>query len=165
MVEPISTNRMLVITPEQAHAVADEARARILEILYRRNLTVDQIAAELREAGFNKAITTVRHHIRVLRDTGLIEVTQIDEVRGTISKQYGTGVRLLNYECDGDFDQEYKKIIHATATKMDKILGSIESHIPRPKGGEQSESYYHYLAVEVLNRAVTAALEPPETKD
>ena len=157
--QPVAVTRMLVTTPEQARAVEDPARAKILELLYRQDMTADQLAEDLRKAGHNKALTTVRHHIRVLRGAGLVQVTRIDEVRGTISKRYGTQIRLLNYETPEDFESKYAKIIGTTSARMDKILRNIRTSLPAPKGDKQPESYYHYLAVEILNRAVTASLE------
>lgn len=158
--QPVTTQRILVTTPEQARAVEDPARAKILELLYRHDMTADQMAAELKKAGHDKAITTIRHHLRVLRNAGLVQVTRIDEVRGTVSKRYGTETRLLNYDAPEDFEVKYAKIIGTTATKMDKILRGIRASLPAPKNDKQPESYYHYLALEILNRAVTSSLEP-----
>ena len=158
--QPVEITRILATTPAQARAIEDPARAKMLEMLYRRDMTADQMAKELKKAGYDKALTTVRHHIRVLRSADLIQVTRIDEVRGTVSKRYGTRIRLLNYEIPEDFEAKYSKIIGTTTTKMEKILRNIRGSMPAPKNDKHPESYYHYLAVEILNRAVTASLEP-----
>ena len=158
--QPVTIKQILVTTPEQARAVEDPARAKMLELLYRRDMTADQMATQLKKAGHDKALTTIRHHLRVLRNAGLIQVTRIDEVRGTVSKRYGTHIRLLNYEAPEDFEAKYAKIIGTTTTKMDKILRSIRASMPASKNDKHPESYYHYLAVEILNRAVTSSLEP-----
>ena len=162
---PVKTNHTLAITTEQANAIADVARTKILKMLYRRNMTVDEIIKELKEDGIDKAATTIRHHIRVLRDAKMIDVTRIDEVRGTVLKQYGTKIRLLNYDADESFEDDYKKLINTTTTKMNKILDSISSQITRPKKGKQPDSYYDYLAVQILNHAITTILEPSDTSN
>ena len=158
--QPVKINRMLIATPEQARAVEDPARARILAMLYHHTMTAEQMATGLKKAGYEKALTTVRHHIKILRDAGLIQLTRIEEVRGTISKHYGTHTRLLNYEVPDDFDTKYSKVVDSASTKVDKILQSIKTRIPRQTNSKQSDDYYQYIAVEILNRAITNSLEP-----
>lgn len=158
--QPVSIVRTLVTTPEQARAVEDPARAKIVEILYHRDMTVDQITEELRKTGFDKAITTVRHHIRILKNAELIQVTRIDEIRGTVSKRYSTQIRLLNYDAPEDFENRYAKIIGATTVKMDRILRGIKTTLSASDDEKMPESYCHYLALEILNRAATSSLEP-----
>ena len=163
LVQPVKTNHTIAITTRQANAISDTARAKIIEILYRRNLTVDEIVKELEGAGIDKAVTTVRHHIRVLRDAKMIDVTKIDEVRGTMVKQYGTKIRLLNYDADEALEEEHQKLIQATTTKMSKILDNVSSQIRPTKENKQPDAYYDYLAIRILNHAITNALEPSDS--
>lgn len=163
LVSPVKTNHTLVITTEQANAVSDVARAKIVEILYRRSLTVDEIVKELEGSGIDKAVTTIRHHIRVLREAKMIDVTKIDEVRGTILKQYGTKIRLLNYDADEAFEEEYQKLIYINTNKMRKILDNISSQIRPTKKSKHPDSYYDYLTIKILNHAITNALEPSDS--
>lgn len=163
LVQPVKTNHTLAITIEQANAISDAVRAKIVEMLYRRNMTVDEIVKELEAAGIDKAVTTIRHHIRVLREAKMIDVTKIDEVRGTTMKQYGTKIRLLNYDADETFEKEYRKLINTTTTKMHKILDNISSQIHSAEKNKQPDSYYDYLAVKILNHAITNALEPSDS--
>ena len=158
--QPVAIKRMLVTTREQARAVEDPIRAKILELLYRQNMTADQMIGALKKAGRDRALTTIRHHVRVLKDAGLIRETRIDEIRGTVSKRYGTQTRLLNHEAPEDFDAKYAKIIGLTTRRMEKMLRTIRSNLQVPKNSKLPESYYHYLAVEIVNRAVTSSLEP-----
>lgn len=158
--QPVEISRMLIATPGEARAIEDPARTKMLEMLYHRTMTAEQMAAGLKKSGHEKALTTVRHHIKVLRESGLIQLTKIEEVRGTISKHYGTQTRLLNYTAPEDFDSKYSKVIDTTTTKVERLLQSINTRIPRPKNDKQPEAYYHYLAAEILNRAITNSLEP-----
>ncbi len=156
---PVKTNHTLAITTKQANAISDVARAKIVEILYRRSLTVDEIVKELEGAGIDKSTATIRHHIRVLREAKMIDVTQIDEVRGTVIKQYGTKIRLLNYDVDETFEEDYQKLIHNTTSRINKTLGNILSQIRNPKENQQPDPYYDYLTMAILNRAITNVLE------
>lgn len=162
---PVKTNHTLAITTTQANAISDVARAKIVEILYRRSLTVDEIVKELEDTGIDKSVNTIRHHIRVLRESKMIDVTQIDEIRGTVIKQYGTKIRLLNYDVDETLEEEYQKLIRATTTKMSKILDNISSQIRPTKKSKQSDSYYDYLAVKILNHAITNVLESSDSNN
>lgn len=159
--KPVSIKRLMTSTPQASQAVSDPARAQILELLYHRSLTAGQIADELRDGGYQKALTTIRHHIRVLKAAGLIQVTRVDEVRGTISKQYGTTIRLLNFQETDKFEsKEFEQIIDDTCTQVDKIIPTIKAKLPPTQNSHKKEkTYADYLLVEVLNRAITKSLE------
>ena len=59
---------------ETARAIEDQARAKILKILYHKQLSAEQIHEELKKTGYNKALTTIRHHLDILKISGLIEI-------------------------------------------------------------------------------------------
>lgn len=157
----IQVNRILVMNPNQARAIEDSARARIIKILYKRTLTAEQIAKELRKSGYKKALTTIRHHLEILKETGLIEIVKIEEARGAITKFYSTSTKLLGFEPPDDFDTKYSSVIKNTSTKMKKLLKSIDPKItkkPKNKNADP-EAYSQYLLVEIVNRAMTNVLE------
>lgn len=155
---PVRVSRILATSPGHARAIEDPARAKIMAILYRRTMSADQITAALKKAGHAKALTTVRHHIDVLRGAGLIEVARIDEARGSITKFYGTSTKLLDFETPGDFDAKYSRLISSTSAKLEEIVRGIE---PKAAGGrgKKSPEYSQYLLMEIVNRAVTRVLE------
>ena len=157
--KPVSIKRLMISTSEASKAVSDPARAQIVELLYHRSMTAAQIADALREDGYQKALTTIRHHIRVLKAAGLIQVTRVDEVRGTISKRYGTTIRLFNFDGSEELEsEELESIVDATCAQIDKIIPRIKEELPRLKT-EKSIGNVDYLVVEILNRAITKSLE------
>mgnify|MGYP002527218648 CR=1 FL=1 len=79
--KPISVNRTLATSLEHAKAIEDPARAKILQLLYRKHLNAEQITAQLKKSGFKKALTTTRHHLEILKEAELIEVVKIEEKR------------------------------------------------------------------------------------
>ena len=83
--KPIKVNRVVSISVEHAKALEDPARAKIVEMLYHKQLTTEQIGKELQKNGHNKAITTIRHHLDILKEAGLIEIVKIEEVRSAIA--------------------------------------------------------------------------------
>lgn len=158
--KPIKVNRIVTTSIEHARAIEDPARAKMMEILYRRSLSAEQIANELKKTGYKKALTTVRHHLEILKESGLIQIVKIEESRGAITKFYSTSTKLLGYQTPEDFDSKYSKIIDSTATKLEKILKGITPKTTKTKKSkENTEEYSQYLVMEIMNRAMTNILE------
>lgn len=154
----IKVNRIVTTNIEQARAIEDPVRAKIVELLYRQAMSADQIANALKKSGYKKALTTIRHHIEILKESGLIEIVKIEESRGAITKYYGTSTKLLDFQTPDDFESKYSKIIDNTATKIEKILKGLTPKTYKTKG-KKSEEYSQYLVMEIMNRAMTNVLE------
>ncbi len=161
--KPIRVNRIITTSVNHARAIEDPARAKVLEILYHNALSAEQISKELKKAGYKKALTTIRHHLDILKVSGLIEVVKIEEARGAVTKFYGTSTRLLDYSIPEDFDSKYSKQIENTAAKMEKILKSIAPKT-KPKAKKSGDAYSQYVMMEIMNRAVTNVLEGSKPK-
>jgi DNA-binding transcriptional ArsR family regulator len=157
----IKVNRILTTSVKHARAIEDPARAKIIEILYHRALSADQISNELKKIGYKKALTTVRHHLDILKESGLIEIAKIEESRGAITKFYSTSTKLLGYVTPDDFDSKYSKIIDITSVKIEKILKTLTPKTTKIKKtkGKNSEGYSQYLVMEIMNRAMTNIME------
>ncbi len=157
----IKVNRILTTSVQHARAIEDPARSKIIEILYHRALSADQISNELKKTGYKKALTTVRHHLDILKESGLIEIAKIEESRGAITKFYSTSTKLLGYAAPDDFDSKYSKVIDNTSVKIEKILRSLTpktSKSKKTKGGNSAD-YSLYLVMEIMNRAMTNIME------
>ncbi len=158
--KPVRVNRTITTSMGHARAIEDPARSKILEALYHNELSAEQIAGRLEKAGHKKALTTVRHHLEILRGSGLVEVVRISETRGAITKFYGTSTKLLGYSVPDDFDDRYSKQIKSTAAKVEKILTSIAPNMPQlEQDTGRDEGYSQYLMLEIMNRAVTNVFE------
>jgi len=154
----IKVNRIVTTNIGHARAIDDPARAKIIEILYHQALSADQICTSLKKSGFKKALTTVRHHLDILKESGLIEISRIEESRGAITKFYSTSTKLLDFQTPDDFDSTYSKVIDNTSEKIEKILKAITPKTNKTKG-KKSEGYSQYLVMEIMNRAMTNVLE------
>lgn len=155
--KPIRINRVVTISVEHARALEDPARAKIVEILYHKQLTTEQIGKELQKNGHTKAITTIRHHLDILKEAGLIEIVKIEEVRGAVAKFYGTSIKLLSNQSSKDFDSKYSSMIKTTSAKIEKIL---EGMAKKPALQKKSESGYNeFVLTEIVNRAMANVLE------
>jgi len=167
MEKQIRVNRIVTTNGLQARAIEEPTRTKILKILYKNQLTAEQILDEMKKTGYDKALTTIRHHIDILKISGLIEVVKIQESRGAISKFYGTSTKLLEYDTPDDFEKKYENLIKSTSDKITKLVKNISqktnSKIKNQKTSE-SESYNQYILMEIINRALTNVLENPQTK-
>lgn len=79
--------------PRQLKALGDETRARILRILQTREASAKQLC-ELLDMTHGK----VGHHIKVLREAGLIEVVEERKVRAMTEKLYGLTYKTLRVD-------------------------------------------------------------------
>jgi len=167
MEKPIRVNRIVTTTGQQARAIEEPTRTKILKILYKNQLTAEQILDEMKKTGYNKALTTIRHHLDILKISGLIEVVKIQESRGSVTKFYGTSTKLLEYDTPDDFELKYEKLIKSTSDKIANLVKNISqktnSKIKNQKAVE-SENYNQYILMEIINRALTNVLENPKTK-
>jgi len=164
--KPIKVNRIVTTSIEHARAIEDPARAKIMELLYHQSLSAEQISNELKKTGYKKALTTVRHHLEILKNSGLVQIVKIEESRGAITKFYSTSTKLLGYQAPDDFDSKYSKIIDSTSVKIEKILKGLVPKTVKTKKGKNSdpEHYSQYLVMEIMNRAMTSVLENPGKK-
>jgi DNA-binding transcriptional ArsR family regulator len=159
----IKVNRTVTTSIGHARAIEDPARAKVIEILYHQALSADQICTALKKTGYKKALTTVRHHLEILKTSGLIEIARIEESRGAITKFYSTSTKLLDFQTPEDFDLTYSKIITNTSTKIEKILKGLTPKTTKSKS-KKSVEYSQYLVMEIMNRAMTNILEKSSTK-
>jgi DNA-binding transcriptional ArsR family regulator len=160
----IKVNKTLATNIEQAKALDDYARIRILQILYHKQLSTEQIVAELHKEGYKKATTTIRHHLDVLKDAGLVEIVKMQEIRGAVLKYYGTTVRVLGHELPSNFESEFSKTIADTSVKLEKIMKNVaQSTSAKMKKkslkNNPEPSYEEYLLMEIMNRAMTKVFE------
>jgi DNA-binding transcriptional ArsR family regulator len=156
--KPISVNRTLATSLEHAKAIEDPARAKILQLLYRKHLNAEQITTQLKKSGYKKALTTTRHHLEILKAAELIEVVKIEEKRGAMVKYYGTSTKLLDYETPKDFEKRYSTVIKSTSKHIEQLLDVLAKKTGK-KLSQNKQEYSQYLMMEIVNRAVTTVFE------
>ncbi len=166
MEKPIRVNRIVTTNGLQAKAIEEPTRTKILKILYKNQLTAEQILAELKKTGYDKALTTIRHHLDILKMSGLIEVVKIQESRGAIAKFYGTSTKILEYDTPDDFESKYANLIQSTSNKISNLVKNISQKTSKTKNQKTSDpdSYNQYILMEIVNRALTNVLENSKTK-
>ena len=158
MEKEISIDRMIAANYDVSRALAIPTRGKIVELLNKKQLNVEQITRRLKKLGYKKSVTTIRHHIEILKDSGLIEITKIEETRGAITKYYGSSTKLLDFMLPSDFDENYSKIISKTTLKLDKVIGPILKNFTKTRKMQQI-NYNKYIIMEIMNRSITNLLE------
>ena len=124
----------------------------------KKQLNAEQIRRRLKKLGYKKSLTTIRHHIEILKNSGLIEITKIEESQGAITKYYGSSIKLLDFTLPSDFDENYSKIISKTSLKLEKTIGSILKNFSKTRKMQQI-NYNKYIVMEIMNRSMTNVLE------
>ena len=158
MEKEIGIDRIITANYEIFRALDDPIRGKIVELLNKKQLNVEQITRRLKKFGYKKAVTTIRHHIEILKDSGLIEIIKIEESRGAITKYYGSSTKLLDFSLPPDFDENYSKIILKTSLKLEKIIGPILKNFSKTRKIQQI-NYNKYIVMEIMNRSITNLLE------
>ena len=158
MEKEIGIDSMITANYDVFRALDDPIRGKIVELLNRKQLNVDQITRRLKKFGYKKAVTTIRHHIEILKNSGLIEITKIEESRGAITKYYGSSTKLLDFTLPLDFDENYSKVISKTSLKLNKIIGPILKNFSKTRKIQQI-NYNNYIVMEIMNRSITNLLE------
>ena len=162
---PVQVCRTVTTSLVHAHALEDPVRVKILEVLYRKSLSTEQIANNLLKSGYKKATTTIRHHLEVLKETGLIEIVKIQETRGAITKYYGTSIKLLEYGTPKDFGVKYATTIKSTAERLENVFQTLATETARGTRSKKADkAYSQYVMMEIVNRAMTSLIEKRDPK-
>ena len=157
MEKEITTDRIILTNYDIFRALDDPIRGKIVQLLHKKQLNVEQICRRLKKFGYKKAVTTIRHHIEILKNSGLIEISKIEEARGGITKYYGSSTKLLDFTLPVDFDKKYSKLISKTSLKLGKIVGPISKNFSKTRKIQQI-NYNNFIIMEIVNRAMTDLL-------
>ena len=158
MEKEVTIDRIIAANYDVFKALDDPIRGKIVQLLNKKQLNVEQITRRLKKFGYKKAVTTIRHHIEILKDSSLIEIVRIEESRGAITKYYGSSTKLLDFTLPLDFDENYSKLISKTSLKLGKVISPILKNFTKTRKIQQI-NYNNYIIIEIINRAVTNLLE------
>ncbi|MDH2907645.1 MAG: winged helix-turn-helix domain-containing protein [Candidatus Nitrosotalea sp.] len=161
----LKISKILSTNADQAKALDDTARIKILQILYHKQFATEQIVEELNKIGYKKATTTIRHHLDVLKNAGLIEIVKMEEVRGAVMKYYGTSVRVMGTKLPANFETEFSKTIADTSVRLEKVIKNIAENTgskikkKNSKNATAESNYEEQIVMEIVNRAMTRVFE------
>jgi DNA-binding transcriptional ArsR family regulator len=83
-------DRIALTAPSQVKAISHPLRTAILGLLHERAATVNELAVAL-----GRPKSTVAHHVKVLREAGLLQVVRTRQVRAIEERFYGRTARMF----------------------------------------------------------------------
>ena len=160
----VPIREVVTTDPEKAKALENDVRAKVLDMLAEEEMTIEGIHEELHRRGEEKAETTVRHHVNVLRDAGMVEIARLEEAGGGTRKYYRSNTRVFSYDLPEDSDET---LTEAQATATDELSGLVET-LYLEHGDEiesvaqemkpcvycETQHYEEFVLRELLNRAL-----------
>lgn len=163
---------VITITPEKAKALENDARAKILDMLADDEMTIEEITGELARRGEEKAETTVRHHVNVLKDVGMVELARLEDTGGGTTKFYKSNTRVFSYDLSEDAEvilRDADLTAQEAMTTLIKQLyaehgDDIEAAAKEMKPCEYCETqhYEEFILRELVNQALTSEIEDDE---
>lgn len=166
---------VITTDPEKAKALEHTVRAKILDMLADHEMSIEDIHGELHRRGEKKAETTVRHHVNVLKDAGLVELARLEEAGGGTQKFYKSNTRVFSYELPEGADETLTDAMAATRTKLATLIESVivehgeeieaVATEMKPCGYCTTQHYEEFILRELVNRALTDLAEAGEPAD
>jgi DNA-binding transcriptional ArsR family regulator len=160
---------VITTDPEKAKALENDVRAKILDMLAEEELTIEAIHAELERRGADKAETTVRHHVNVLKDADMVELARLEEAGGGTRKHYRSNTRVFSYDLPADAEETlaaaFARIRGDLETVLDEVLDEhgddIEAVAREMKPCEycDTQHYEEFILRELVNRSLTDLVE------
>jgi len=160
----VPIREVVTTDPEKAKALENDVRAKILDMLAEEEMTIEEIHEELERRGEEKAETTVRHHVNVLKDAGMVEIARLEEAGGGTRKHYKSNTRVFSYDLPEDSEET---LAQPQATATDELSGLVEelyaehgeeieavAREMKPCEYCETQHYEEFILRELLNRAL-----------
>lgn len=154
---------VLVAPPAAAEAVGNDLRATMLNLLADEALSVAALREALADRGEERAETTVRHHLDVLREAGLVELSRLEEVGGGMRKYYRATARVLPYEFPDETDDladaatvtraGLSALLESLATNHADAVASVAADLDG--GPSDPDRRREFVVRELVSRALT----------
>jgi DNA-binding transcriptional ArsR family regulator len=161
----VPVQNVITTDPQKASALENNVRAKLLDMLANREMTVKEMRAELERRGEDKAETTVRHHLSVLTDAGMVEIARLEEAGGGTRKHYRSNTRVYSYDLpdgsEAELDEAHDAAREGVAEMVERLHADhgeeIEAVAREMKPCEycRTQHYKEFVLRELLNRALT----------
>lgn len=165
----VNVETVITTDPEKAKALENDVRAKIVDMLADDELTIEEIHEELARRGEEKAETTVRHHVNVLKDAEIVELSRLEEAGGGTRKYYQSNTRVFSYDLPEEAETLFgemaptarQELTDAITTMVADHGDQIEAIAEELKPCEycSTEHYEEYILRELLNRTLTSMSE------
>lgn len=160
----VPIRNVVTTDPQTAKALDNDVRAKILDIVADDPRTIEEIQAELARRDAEKAETTVRHHVNVLKDADMVEIARLEEAGGGTRKYYKSNTRVFSYELPGNSDELLAAAQERTAEELVSLVETVYSEYGddieavatemKPCEYCETQRYEEFILRELLNRAL-----------
>lgn len=167
LTRPVEVERIYTLPAEKAMALEDPLRALMLNLMSEKPRSVDELAAEVRKRGYRKAVTTLRHHVEVLKRAGLIELARAQEARGAVLKYFASKARVLGYELSPEAEERLAPVVRDAERALERVLRDLHRRHGREIGRVAeglkdcpycpTPHFVEYVTLWVLERATAEA--------
>lgn len=171
----VTIENVITAAPEKAKALENDVRAKILDMLAHEEMTIEEIHTELQRRGEDKAETTVRHHVNILKDAGMVEIARLDEAQGGTLKYYRSNTRVFSHELPDDVEETFEEMSTTTRDELSALVETlfaehgdeIKAIADEIKPCEYCSRKHHeeYILHELLNQTLTDLIEDGELDD
>ena len=166
---------IVAVQPNQARALQSPIRIAMLDLLAIRPMSVDELAEELPAHGFRKATNTLRHHLEVLQQAGLVELALLEQTRGAVLKFFAASARPLHHRLpeasQKDLDALAARLNLPVREALDRLATEDSERVERlaqsirrcPRCPESH--YLDYVLISALHQACVEYLRRPRGAD
>ena len=171
----VPIREVVTTDPEKAKALENDVRVKILDMLAAEEMMIEEIHDELHRRGEEKAETTVRHHVNVLKDAGMVEIARLEEAGGGTRKYYKSNTRVFSYDLPESSEEQLASAQDTTTEELAALIETlaeehgdeIEAVAREMKPCEycQTQHYEEFVVRELLNRALIDLGETGELDD
>jgi DNA-binding transcriptional ArsR family regulator len=168
----VPIREVVTTDPEKAKALENDVRAKILDMLATDEMTIEEIHDELHRRGEDKAETTVRHHVNVLKDAGMVEIARLEEAGGGTRKYYKSNTRVFSYDLPESSGELLASAQETTTEELADLIETlaeehgddIEAVAREMKSCEycKTQHYEEFVVRELLNRSLIELSETDE---
>ena len=162
----VPIREVVTTDPERAKALENDVRAKILDALATEEMTIEGIHEELERRGEKKAETTVRHHVNVLREAGMVEIARLEEAGGGTLKHYKSNTRVLSYKLPEAADEtlapaqetataELEALIETLYAEHSKEIESVANEV-KPCEDCETQHFEEFVVRKLLDDALLA---------
>lgn len=160
----VPIREVVTTDPETAKALENDVRAKVVDMLAEEAMTVEEIHEELERRGEEKAETTVRHHVSVLRDAGMVEIARLEEAGGGTLKHYRSNTRVFSYDLPEDADERLTPAQETATEELESLVETLQAEHGddihamaremKPCEYCETQRYEEFVLRELLNRAL-----------
>lgn len=173
--EDVPIKNVITTDPTKAQALENDVRAKILDMLADEEMTIEAIHEELTRRHEEKAETTVRHHVNVLKDAGMVELARLEEAGGGTRKYYKSNTRIFSYDLPEDADitlasgsalvhDDLKTLIERVLDEHGDEIDSVAQEM-KPCEYCNTQHYKEFIIRELISQALIDLSEDGELGD